>query len=304
MNILITGALKCSDAQLKIIEKMGFNITFVQDERIPLDIDCSEFEAVICNGLFLYTSIEKFTNLKFVQLTSAGLDRAPVEYINKHSIILHNARGVYSIPMSEWVMQMALQIYKSPEFFIENKKKHKWEKLRNIIEIHGKTVCVVGTGSVGVECLKRFKAFGTITTGVDIASANNEYIDKFYLFDEMDKALSEADIVVLTLPLNEHTKGIFNQSRFSVMKDNSVLINVSRGGIINENDLIEALSNGKFMGVALDVFESEPLSEKSELWDFDNVIITPHNSFVSEANHQRLFDVIINNLKCLGAKNG
>ncbi|MEE1153711.1 MAG: hydroxyacid dehydrogenase, partial [Acutalibacteraceae bacterium] len=82
-KLLLTGAFKYTDEQINTLSNVGYDITFVQDERIPLDIDCSEFEAVVCNGLFLYTPIEKFENLKFIQATSVGLDRLPMEYINE-----------------------------------------------------------------------------------------------------------------------------------------------------------------------------------------------------------------------------
>lgn len=296
MNILLTGAVKYTDEQLKKIEKTGFSITFVQDEREPLDIDCSAFDAVVCNSLFLYTPIEKFTSLKFIQLTSAGLDRAPLDYIKEHNIQLCNARGVYSVPMAEWVLLMTLSIYKRFAVFSENQRQHFWNKQRDLFEISGKNVCVVGCGSVGMECLKRFKAFDAVTIGVDIENCKLPYVDCFYNIGHIDEALKKSDIVVLTLPLTDKTRGLFDKEKFSFMKRDSVLINVARGGIINESDLISELKNGKFKGVALDVFEEEPLKENSPLWDFENVIITPHNSFVSENNIQRLNNLIVKNL--------
>lgn len=296
MNILLTGAIKYTGEQLKQIEKSGFSISFVQDERKPLDIDCSVFDAVVCNGLFLYTPIEKFTSLKFIQLTSAGLDRVPLDYIKEHNIQLCNARGVYSVPMAEWVLLMALSIYKKYAVLSENQKQHLWNKQRDIMEISGKSVCVVGCGSVGKECLKRFKAFDAVTIGVDIATCKLPYVDCFYNIGNIDEALKRSDIVVLTLPLTDSTRGLFNKEKFSFMKDDSVMINVSRGGVINESDLIKELKKGKFKGIALDVFEEEPLKANSPLWNFENVIITPHNSFVSENNSQRLINLIIKNL--------
>ncbi|MGN0661265.1 MAG: NAD(P)-dependent oxidoreductase [Oscillospiraceae bacterium] len=296
MNLLLTGAVNYTNAQIEKLREIGYEITFVQDERIPLEIDCSVFDAVVCNGLFLYNPVEKFTNLKLVQLTSAGLDRAPVEYFNKNNIKLFNARGVYSIPMAEWVLLMALEIYKKSYEFYKQQANRAWKKHRDIAEINSKSVCVVGTGSVGQECLKRFSAFGARTIGVDIVNPKSEYIDEFVLIDNLNEALGKSDIVVLTLPLLDSTRGIINDGRMSAMKNDSVLINVSRGGVINESDLIKWLNKGKFKGVALDVFEEEPLAFESPLWNYDNVILTPHNSFVGDRNCERLFDVIYNNL--------
>ena len=100
-----------------------------------------------------------------------------------------------------------------------------------------------------------------------------------------------------TLPLTEETKGMFNKDKFDKMKTGTVLINIARGGIIDENAMTQSLKCGRLMGVGLDVFETEPLPDDSPLWKMDNVLISPHNSFVSDRTNQRMFDVIIENLK-------
>jgi phosphoglycerate dehydrogenase-like enzyme len=114
--------------------------------------------------------------------------------------------------------------------------------------------------------------------------------------DGLDGALQNADIVVLTLPLTETTRGMINAERLSKMKDNSVLVNIARGAIVDENALCDALKNNKLLGVALDVFEEEPLAINSPRWDMENVILTPHNSFVGEHNGERLEKIISKNL--------
>jgi lactate dehydrogenase-like 2-hydroxyacid dehydrogenase len=103
MKLLLTGAFKYSQEQLNTIHSLGCEVTFVQDERVPLNIDVSEFEAVVCNSIFLYNDITEFKNLKFIQLTSAGLDRVPLDYIKEKGIKLSSAKGVYSVPMAEWL---------------------------------------------------------------------------------------------------------------------------------------------------------------------------------------------------------
>lgn len=118
MNLLLTGAFNYSKNQIEKLENLGCDITFVEDERIKLDLDVSKFEAVVCNGLFLKNPIEEFKSLKFIQATSAGLDRMPLEYIYNNSIQLKNARGVYSIPMAEWCICKILDVYKQSFFFL------------------------------------------------------------------------------------------------------------------------------------------------------------------------------------------
>ena len=136
--------------------------------------------------------------------------------------------------------------------------------------------------------------------GVDLVKRQDEAFGSVYSIDELDKALNIADVVVLTLPLTEATKGLFNGDRFLAMKSGSVLVNISRGAIVEEKALIEALKD-KLFGAVLDVFEEEPLGESSELWELENVIVTPHNSFVGENNTNRLTKIILDNLKGISA---
>ena len=294
-KLLLTGAFKYSREQLSNLEHLGYEIVFVQDERKTLNIDVSDIDAVVCNSLFLYNDIKEFKNLMAIQLTSAGLDRVPLDYINEKGIQLFNARGVYSIPMAEWAILKILEIYKKSRVFYKNQERHKWEKQRELLELTDKTAAIIGYGSVGTEIAKRLKAFGVNVISVDRQVKKDEYVDESILIDDLDAALEKSDIIVLTLPLDDETKHLINEEKIKVMKDNAVLINVSRGGIIAETALIESLKKDKFLGVALDVFEEEPLSE-SPLWDFENVIITPHNSFVSDKVNERLFELMIENL--------
>lgn len=297
MKILLTGAFKCSEEQLNIIKALGHEIVFVQDERKPLNIDVTEIEAVVCNGLFLYNDISKFKILKFIQLTSAGLDRVPLNFIQEHSIQIFNAKGVYSIPMAEWVVLKILEIYKDTRHFYNAQSEHHWLKKRGLLELTGRTAAIIGFGSVGNETAKRLKAFDVNVVGVDIRRMEYEFIDEAYMIDDIDVVLNKSDIIILTLPLTGQTHHLFNRDRFTAMKDDSVLINVSRGGLVDEVALVEALQSGKFRGVALDVFEQEPLQECSPLWNYENVIITPHNSFVSDRVNDRLFKLILENLR-------
>lgn len=296
MKLLLTGAFKYSQEQLNTIHSLGCEVTFVQDERVPLDIDVSEFEAVVCNSIFLYNDITKFKNLEFIQLTSAGVDSLPLDYIKEKGIELFNARGVYSIPMAEWVVLKILEIYKKSRRFYDNQSKCKWDKQRDLLELTDKTAAIIGFGSVGYEVAKRLKAFDVKVIGVGRSERDSDLLDEYYFIDDIDEVLKKSDIVVLTLPLTEETQYFIDKDKIKSMKDNSVLVNVSRGGVIDENALIEAIEDEKFLGVALDVFEEEPLNKDNLIWNLENVIITPHNSFVSDKINQRFFDVIAKNL--------
>lgn len=297
MKLLLTGAFWYTEEQIEYIKSLGYEVTFVQDERVPIEFDVSDIEAVVCNGLFIYTPIEKFKSLKFIQLTSAGLDRVPLDYIKEHNIKILNARGVYSAPMAEFALCGVLQLYKQSRFFYKNQKQHRWEKHRGLLELTDKNVLIVGAGNIGSEVAKRFSAFDANVIGVDLFPSDNPNFKEIHPIDELDNLLKTSDIVVLTLPLTSDNEGFFNNEKFCLMKDSSVFVNIARGKLVNQNDLVSALEQCKIAGAVLDVFEEEPLEESSKLWDFDNVIITPHNSFVGENNNKRMVDTIISNLE-------
>ncbi len=296
MNILITGAFSCTNEQLENIEALGHKILFMQNETDELPCDYDWVQGIIANGLFLHHDIRKFSSLEYIQLTSAGFDRIPMDYVSEKGIKIFNARGVYSVPMAEFALAGVLSLYKKLEFFYENKKQCIWEKYRGLLELLDKNVLIVGAGNVGAECAKRFSAMGCNVYGVDLFPTNLEFFIDVLPMTELDTMLAQADIVLLTLPLTEDTKGLFDKEKFSVMKNGTILVNISRGAILNSNDLVNALSKN-LGGAVLDVFETEPLDENSPLWDIENVIITPHNSFVGEGNNKRLFEVIVSNLK-------
>lgn len=297
MNLLLTGCFNYSEEQLCKLTSLGYNLYFVQQEKEQLPLPEQEVDATVCNGLFLSHDIGLFTNLKFVQLTSAGFDRVPVEIIKSKGIELHNARGVYSTPMAEWAIFRVLEQYKASNFFFKEQKGHRWIKNRGIREIAGINVAVVGAGNVGQEVAKRFQSFGAQTTGFDIHTNETLGFDRMSLTDTLPKQIGNFDVVVLTAPLLPSTRGLINLNVLKAMKHNAILVNIARGGLVDEVALCEVLSQRKDLFAALDVFESEPLPENNPLWTLENVAISPHNSFVGDGNNARMFTVIYNNLK-------
>ena len=234
MNLLITGAWGQAADYICEIEQQGHTVSFLQYEKDELPCDYAWVEGVICNGLFLTHPIEKFTNLKYIQLTSAGYDRIPMDYVEAHGIEINNARGVYSIPMAEFALCGVLQLYKQTRFFEKNRKVHLWEKHRGLLELHGKNVCIAGCGSVGTECAKRFRAFGCYISGVDISVREDAEYDEMLNMSQLENVLAKSDVVVLALPLTEETKHLMNKRMFEKMKDGAVLVNVSRGAVVEK----------------------------------------------------------------------
>lgn len=284
MHVLITGAWSDAKAHIPALEALGHTVTFMQQERDALPCDPTWVEGVICNGLFLHHPIELFQNLRYIQLTSAGFDRVDMDYVQAHDIEIHNARGVYSTPMAEFAVAGVLYLYKRLDEFHDQQKRREWKKIREIRELSGKRVVIVGCGDVGTECAKRFKAFGCETVGVNRTVREIEWFDRIESLEKIDTGIENADIVVVCIGLSDETRGIVKARK---MKPEGVLINISRGGTV---DL-----DGAECQMVLDVFDEEPLEESNPLWDKD--IITPHNSFVGEGNGDRLWKTIERNLK-------
>lgn len=296
MNLLITGALPKDEDLFNKLESYNYQIFYQQHERDELIVEPGIIEAIICNGFFLYHDINKFQNLKVIHLTSAGYDRVPLDIIRNRGIRLFNANGVYSIPMAEFAILGILQLYKASYSLLNNQKQHIWQKDRNLFELTNKNVVILGMGSVGVEISKRLKAFGCNITGFDIKALECKFFDNIYNITKLSTYLKEIDILICCLPLTNDTLNFINADIIKMLSRHSIIINVSRGGIIDEKALYNALSNKDIMGAYLDVFEKEPLSKNSEFWDLDNIIITPHNSFISNQNNERLKKLIITNL--------
>ena len=289
MNLLITGAWTDAKEYIASIEKMGHQVVFLQQEKEKLPCTYEWVEGVICNGLFLHHPISKFINLKYIQLTSAGYDRVPIDEVERREIEIHNARGVYSIPMAEFAIAGVLDLYKEMGRFREQQERHEWIKNRSIRELAGSKVVIVGCGSVGTECAKRFKVFDCEVIGLDVVGRADPWFDKIVKIEMIDTVLPEADVVVLTVPLMDETRALIDQRRLGLIK--GILVNISRGGVVDQ----EALEAWEGVAV-LDVFEKEPLEENSPLWVKKNTIITPHNSFVGDGNRRRMKQVIFANL--------
>ncbi|MDY2850356.1 MAG: NAD(P)-dependent oxidoreductase [Bacteroidaceae bacterium] len=297
MNLLLTGCFKYSEDQMKSLRSLGYTVYFMQQEKDELPLEAAEVDAAVCNGLFLSHDIDTFSRLKLIQLTSAGYDRVPVEKIKEWGIELYNARGVYSTPMAEWAVFRVLEHYKQGWFFRKEQEAGRWTKHRGLREVAGIKVAVVGAGNVGQEVAKRFQAFGAETTGFDIHTNETVGFDHMALTETLRECVGEYDVVVVTAPLLPSTRGLINREIFMAMQQDAVLVNIARGGLIDQQAMYEVLSERKDLFAALDVFENEPLTADNPLWKLDNVAVSPHNSFVSNGNNKRMFAVMYQNLK-------
>lgn len=296
MKLLVTSALG-GEERLDALRALGHDALYVQDECGDLPEGAHDVDGVICNALFLHHDHTEFPNLRLVHLTSAGLDRAPVEQLHARGVALFNAQGVYSVPLAEWVVMQILQITKRARFFERNQAERRWEKARDLTELAGRTACIVGFGDVGRAVAQRLRAFDVRIVAVNSLAKPSSSADEFFGVDALGTALASADFVVVTAPLTPATRHLIDDVAIAQMKRDAVLVDVSRGGVVDESALLPALEAGCFAGVALDVFEAEPLDTASPLWGFERVLLTPHNSFVSDRAAERLMASIIRNLE-------
>lgn len=296
MKLLVTGAAHPTAEQLDSLRRIGHTVFFQQYEQEALPLPAEEVEGVVANGLFLHHDIARFTRLRYVQLTAAGYDRVPLHHIRDRGITLHNAAGVYSVPMAEFAVAAALYTYKHLAFFETNRRTHTFEKHRGLRELAGSRVCILGCGNVGTACARRFAALGCCVTGVDIAPRRDDAFIEMFPLEKLCDVLPKTDILLLTLPLTASTRHIIGERELALLQDGALLINIARGGVVDTAALIEAL-RARPLFAALDVFEEEPLPPDSPLWDCERVLLTPHNSFVGDKNNERLWALILKNLQ-------
>lgn len=283
--------------EIREIEELGYEIIMKKEHGLTYDIELEDVEVLVCYDPFNSLDILNMKSLKWIQLSSIGIDQLPKDKVIKSNIVVTNNRGGYSIPMGEWVVLSILQIYKKQMDIFKNRLDKRWKMDTSLLELYGKTVGFVGTGSISIEAAKRLQGFGVKIVGMNTKGIDIDYFDKCYKREEIDEMLAISDIVVIAVPETKETYHLLNKERLEIMKDNVAIVNIARGSIIDENALIEELEKGRFIGAALDVFEQEPLPKDNPLWDIDRVLITCHNSWISEKRNIRRFQTIYDNLK-------
>ena len=294
MRILVTGAFGPYEQLKSHFADVQFD--YMRDER-ETPAHPEVYDGVICNALLSFHDAGAFEKLKFVQLTAAGYDRAPVRELKARGVRVYNAGHAYATPMAEAAVWGVLTLYRKGKVFIKSAQCHAWEKQRGLLELSGKRVCIVGCGNYGKAAASLFAAFGCTVVGVNRTGKPQEGFAQTFAFDQLHMAVADADILLCALPQTEQTVGVFNRALFASCKPSCVLVNLSRGGVCNQADMMHALQSGALGGAVLDVFEVEPLAADSPLWDMENVLITPHNSYAGDGVAQRLLGVVQGNLE-------
>ncbi len=237
-------------------------------------------------------------NVKWIHSFSAGMDRVLTPEVIKSPVLVSNSSGVLAIPIAEHVMSYVLIFSRGFLRSLENQKKHLWQRDDTLAELHGKTILIVGMGKIGGEVARLSRAFGChIIALTRDGRSDNEWAHEIKKASVLDRVLPKADFVVSCLPYTPETRHIFDAQKFRLMKPSAYFINIGRGALVREKDLIAALKKKTIAGAGLDVTEVEPLPASSQLWNMRNVIITPHHSGGSEYAMDRAIDRFILNLK-------
>lgn len=219
-----------------------------------------------------------FPNLKFIFIVSVGVEKLPFKDLIDKGIKVANPKGINAPIMSEYAISGILAHSTRLLENINNQTKHYWKKFQCVDSLNGKKLLIVGAGKTGKLLAQKAKCFGMYTIGVKKHIYVNKDFDQTISLSQLNVTLPIVDYIVCTIPLTPETKHLFGYEQFLQMKPTAYFINISRGGIIIQEDLVRALIEKKICGAMLDVFDNEPLSSENVLWNIPNLLITPHSS--------------------------
>lgn len=234
--------------------------------------------------------------LRWIHTSSIGVDNLLTEEIVHSDIVVSNSRGVCERPIAEWILGVLLMFTKDLRRTIELQQERRWLH-RETEPLLGRKVLVVGPGPVGRETALLLRAAGMDVAVMGRSSRDDPQLGPIAAFGDLDHLLGQVDDVVLTLPLTEETRGLFDAGRFDKMRPGARLVNVGRGPVVVDRDLLEALDAGHLAGAALDVFDQEPLPEDSPYWGRSNILVSPHASGDLIGWRGRVVDCFAENLR-------
>lgn len=232
-------------------------------------------------------------SVKWVSVGGSGTDH--MNPWDPDQVIVTNAAGVAADMMAQYALGAMLHFSLNLPEFRKAQARREW--ITGTVEpIDGKTVLILGLGQTGKAVAKRAKSLGLSTIGIRANPKETPNVDEVHGMEAIIELCARADYIVVCVPLLDSTRDLLNSEAFAVMKPEAVIVDVSRGGVVAEAALVEALENGTLRGAALDVFSIEPLPSDHVLWGFENVIITPHCSSVYEGWDLKSVEMFSENL--------
>ncbi len=309
INVLVTTAL--NEASRKKIEGVSRRIRLTNvaelsqatqkgDAGARKQLDALLAEAEIIYGFRLPENvIARAPKLKWFQTMSAGVDRFLDDDFKRSLVVMASVSGIHATPIGEFVLGLMLMFAKQAPLAFQQKQQKLWKSFL-AAPLRGKTVGIVGLGNIGREVARLAKAFRMRVVATRRSAGKSRrarHVDRLYPREQLRQLLAESDFVVLTLPLTKETHRIIGEAELRSMKPTAYLINIARGNLIDEAALVRALQEQRIAGAGLDVFSKEPLPADSPLWEFPNVIISPHIAGGMEDYQERATDVFVENLR-------
>ncbi len=238
------------------------------------------------------------TRLRLIQMTGAGVDSLLPAPDLPERVQIANARGVHAGQMSEYALAMMLAFTRRIPRALEQQRNHDW-KLFGARRLEGKTVGILGMGAIGEAVAEKSKLLGMRVLGTQRHPKASPHADRVFGPEETERVVREADFLVVVLPLTEETRGLLGAELLGAMKPSAVLVNMARGGIVDESALLKLLQEGRIEGAAIDVFEEEPLPAHDPLWEAPNTILTPHHAGIARDYMERVGEIFVENIRRL-----
>lgn len=215
--------------------------------------------------------------LEWLQLSSAGADNYVKPGVLGEQVQLTNSAGAYGLTVSEHMLAVTFALIRRLNQYARNQASHVWKQMGTVTSVEGSTVLVLGLGDIGGSYARKMKALGAYVLGIRRTNREKpEYVDEQYTQDHLEEVIGRADIVAMVLPGGAGTEHLMDEALLRRMKKGSFLINDGRGNAVDLEALKRVLDEGHLAGAALDVTDPEPLPSTDSLWDYDNVILTPH----------------------------
>jgi phosphoglycerate dehydrogenase-like enzyme len=233
--------------------------------------------------------------LEWVHALTTGVDNLLAMPELRPDVIITNSRGMHGPQMSELAILLMMALARRLPAMLANQREAKWDRWPQPLLL-GKTVCMVGLGVIAEELAARCKAFGMRVTGVSEGRSQIDGFARIYRRADLRAAAADADFLAVIVPYSRETHHLIDAGVLDAMKPSAFLINISRGGCVDEDALLAHLKAGRIAGAALDVFETEPLSADSPLWPQPNLIITPHVGGMADIYAQQALPIAIEHL--------
>ncbi|MFZ4451649.1 D-2-hydroxyacid dehydrogenase [Salibacterium aidingense] len=296
MNILSSAALPNKNQKQLIDSFPKDNFVFCRSMKEAKE-NLPGADIIITYGEDLNSQVlEQALHLQWIMVIAAGIDKLPFDELNQRNILVTSAKGIHKAPMSEYVFFMLMLVYRQGKQLIENEKNRIWTRDIYMDEITGRTMMIAGTGVIGQEIAKVARAFQIKTIGVSRSGKKMDGFDENITHSQMTDRLCDVDFLISVLPSTSETDNFFNYTHFTQLPEHAVFINMGRGNVVQEEDILKAVREEEIGHAVLDVFENEPLPPEHVFWEEERITVTTHLSGVSPYYHDRAIDIFIQNL--------